>query len=155
VLRSLTKAFAIPGLRLGYLVASTSLVRALRDAQQPWPLNAFAVAVGTPLFSETAYLARSRRAVAEFRSELQRLLGEIAGIHPFPSTTNFVLCKLTVPEMTSSELCERLAQQGILIRNCDSFAGLEPGRFVRIAVRTQEDNERLVKALRQLLGGSF
>ncbi|MBI3324772.1 MAG: threonine-phosphate decarboxylase, partial [Candidatus Omnitrophica bacterium] len=151
VLRSLTKLFAVPGLRLGYLVASPSLVARARAFQPPWPLNTFALAVGARLLSETEYVSRSRRALAELREAFQRSLSTLPGLRPFPSTTNFILCKLTTSEITSDQLCERLARQGILIRNCDSFTGLESGRFIRIAVRTQEDNARLVAALRELL----
>ena len=151
VLRSLTKFFAIPGLRLGYLVASSAVVEDLRALQSPWPLNTFALAVGVQLFRELDDTDRSRRAVATLRDEVCRSLCAIPGLEPFPSVTNFILCKLTTSELTSSALSERLAHQGILIRNCDSFTGLESGRFIRIAVRTQEDNARLVAALRELL----
>jgi len=61
------------------------------------------------------------------------------------------LCELTDGRITSDELCERLARRGILIRNCDSFTGLEPGRFIRVAVRTPAENERLVRALHEVL----
>lgn len=152
VLRSLTKCFAIPGLRLGYLVACPSLVEELRGLQQPWPLNTIALAVGAHLFKETDYLTRSRRVVAELREELQRALGMMPGLRPFPSATNFILCKLTTPAMTSAELCDRLVHRHILIRNCDSFTGLESGRFIRVAVRTHAENTQLLTALREILG---
>ena len=151
VLRSLTKFFAIPGLRLGYLVAAPSIVETLRALQPAWPLNTFALAVGAQLFKEREYMVRSRHAIAGYRDELQRSLSTIPGLHLFASTTNFILCNLTSPKLTSSALSECLARQGILIRNCDSFTGLEPGRFIRIAVRTREDNARLVEALREAL----
>jgi len=151
VLRSLTKCFAIPGLRLGYVVASPSIVEDLRALQQPWPLNTFALAVGVQLCNETAFLVRSRQVIAELREELQRALSTVPGLQPLPSVTNFILCKLTTPACSSSELCERLARRGIIIRNCDSFPGLDPGRFVRLAVRTRADNRRLVQALRETL----
>lgn len=151
VLRSLTKLFAIPGLRLGYLVACPAIVEELRAFQPAWPLNTFALAVGIELLKETDYVARSRQAIAKLRDELQQSLGALPGLQPFPSVTNFVLCRLADADITSSELCDRLVDHGLLIRNCDSFMGLEPGRFIRIAVRSREDHERLVTALREIL----
>jgi len=151
VLRSLTKLFAIPGLRLGYLIAPPTCVEELRARQSAWPLNTFALAVGVQLFSQTDYVTRSRHAIAELREELQRWLGALPGLQCFPSVTNFVLCRLTDIGITSSELCDCLAGQGLLLRNCDSFTGLELGRFIRVAVKNREENQRLVSALREAL----
>ena len=151
VLRSLTKSFAVPGLRLGYLAAHEALVRALRALQPPWPLNTFALAVGEQLVKETAYLQQSRCMTARWREEFQRLLQALPVLTAFPSHTNFLLCRLQTAQRTSADLARRLAAQGLLIRTCDDFRGLEPGRFIRLAVRTPEDNARLVHALREVL----
>jgi len=151
VLRSLTKLFAIPGLRLGYVVASPLIVERLRALQPAWPLNTFALAVGAEVLQQFDYVARSRRLVIERRDELTRLLGTLPHLRPLPSVTNFLLCKLMDAEITSSALCDQLAGQGLLLRNCDSFTGLEPGRFIRVAVRTQEENLQLVSVLHKVL----
>ncbi len=151
VLRSLTKLFAIPGLRVGYLVAAPAIVERLRALQPAWPLNTFAAVVGTQVLQQSAYVAQSRRLIATLRDELAQLLGAVPGVRVFPSATNFLLCKLLDPAVASSELCDRLAAQGVLLRSCDSFTGLEPGRFIRVAVRTREDHRRLVGALQQVL----
>jgi len=147
VLRSLTKFFSVPGLRIGYLVASPSLIAGVRAFQQPWPLNTFALAVGSRLFKETEYIARSKRATAQLRGAFQRSLSAIPELRCFESATNFILCRVEAPDCTSAELCARLAAKGILVRNCDNFSGLEPGRFIRLAVRSQDDNSRLVEEL--------
>ncbi|MBI3322724.1 MAG: threonine-phosphate decarboxylase, partial [Candidatus Omnitrophica bacterium] len=151
VLRSLTKSFAVPGLRLGYLAAHEHLVRALRALQPPWPLNTFALAVGEQLVKETAYLQQSRRMTARWREEFRRLLQTVPSLTVFPSHTNFLLCGLQTAQRTSADLARRLAAQGLLIRTCDDFHGLAPGRFIRLAVRIPEDNARLVHALREVM----
>jgi threonine-phosphate decarboxylase len=152
VLRSLTKLFAVPGLRLGYLVASDSLVETLRAMQQPWPLNTFAITVGTELLKQDDYLTRSQQLLRALRPNFHHAIARIPGLRPFPTAANFALCKLESPAITLDQLTKRLAGQGILIRNCDSVLGLEPGRFIRLAIRMPEENERLFQALREALG---
>jgi len=151
VLRSLTKSFAIPGLRLGYLVAHETLVQALRALQPPWPLNTFALAVGAQLFKETAYLRQSRDLLARWREQFRGLLQIVPMLTAFPSHANFFLCKLPMARQTSAELTQQLAARGLLIRNCDTFRGLEPGRFIRLAVRMPDENARLARALQEAL----
>ena len=151
VLRSLTKLFSIPGLRVGYLLTSPALVERLRAHQSAWPLNTFALAVGEQLMKETAYITRSRRLVRTAGQALFGALRGLPGLRPFPSDANFILCKLTTPHLTSSELCAQMAQRGMAVRPCDDFTGLEPGRFIRIGVRTPDENARLITALREVL----
>jgi threonine-phosphate decarboxylase len=151
VLRSLTKCFAMPGLRLGYLVGPKRLITTLRALQSPWPLNAFAAAVGPTLLTQRAYLQRSRACISRQRRSLLRSLAALEGISPFPSAVNFILCRLTTHRLTSGQLTRRLADAGLLVRNCDSFTGLEAGKFVRMAVRPPAEQHRLLCALQQCL----
>ena len=152
VLRSLTKSFAVPGLRLGYLAAPPALAARLRAMQQPWPLNAFALAVGVSLLDQEDYLARSRQLMRELRDEFQQAIAAIPGLRPFPTAVNFSLCKIESAAITSSHVTQRLAGQGLLIRDCTSFPGLEPERYLRLAMRMPEENRRLFRALREVLG---
>ncbi len=151
VLRSLTKWFAVPGLRLGYLVAHPELVGRLREWQSPWPLNSFALAAGPALLADAAFTERSRTTMAGLRHTFYRQLQSIPGLQPFPSSANFFLCRLTARSMSAADLWRALAKRGVLIRHCDDFTGLEPGRFIRLAVRNAEENERLIVALREVL----
>lgn len=151
ILRSLTKIFAVPGLRLGYLAAAAPVVERLRHGQQAWPLNTFALAVGTRLAADTAHAAQARRQVAVWREALQQRVQAIPGLAPFPAVANFLLCRLTTPAITSATLCDRLRDRGVLIRDCRSFLGLAPDRFVRMAVRTPAEHERLLTALHEVL----
>jgi len=151
VLRSLTKFFAMPGLRLGYLVAAPSLVETLRAMQQPWPLNTFSMVVGVELLTQVEYITRSRQCLRKLRDDFQRAITEMPGLQPFPSAVNFTLCRIQTPTITASALTQRLISQGILIRNCDDFTGLEHGRFIRLAIGSQEDNKQLFSALHEAL----
>jgi threonine-phosphate decarboxylase len=138
-------------LRLGYLVAAPSLVQALRAQQQPWPVNALALAVGVELLHRSDERQALRPRLREWRETFWRALAAIPGLSPFPTSTNFILCRLKTPRVTSAELTQRLIERGIVIRNCDSFSGLAPGRFIRVAVRAPVEHARLLDALRETL----
>ena len=148
VLRSMTKSFAVPGLRLGYLAASERIVSELGGIQPPWPVNGPAALAGRWLAGQTDYLEESRRSLRVFRRRLWEQLQELPGLRGVPSEANFFLCRLADPAWTAERLSAALAERGILIRTCGDFTGLEKGRFIRIAVRRPEQNERLLRALR-------
>jgi len=153
VLRSLTKGFAVPGLRLGYLAASSRTIRQLNGLQPPWSVNAVAAHAGPKLLQDQQYLADSRAGLQPLRRSLWNALGGIQGLIPYPSAANFFLCRLENRNLSGSELVERLKNRGILIRTCDDFTGLAAGRFIRTAVRRMEENERLVASLKEALPG--
>ena len=142
VARSFTKFFALPGLRLGCLVASD--VERVRAFQPSWPVNAVAAAAGIVAAKQLAFARATRAEVALRRRELLRALGELPGITPYPGVANFLLVH------GPQGLPEELAKRGILVRGCEPFYGLGPG-FFRVAVRRAKHNERLVKTLRDVL----
>lgn len=154
VLRSMTKAFAVPGLRIGYLVASARIVEKLSAFQPPWAMNALAADVGKQLLREQRYLADSRARLKEFRETFWKGLTEIRGIRPYPSVANFFLCRIEDHGWSNRQLAEKLGARGILIRICDDFTGLPAGRFFRVAIRTHEENGRFLNALREILANA-
>lgn len=136
VVGSLTKLFACPGLRIGYVLADADLVVALQRRQPEWAVNSLAVTV-LPELLATADLPAWSLGIAQLRQELIELL-ECHGLDPQPSHANFVLCR------RAPGLRERLLPQGILVRDCRSF-GL--AGQARLAVPTGTGLERLAKAL--------
>ena len=142
VLLSLTKVYAIPGLRLGCAVADPSVVRKIRRVQPPWSVNTIAQAVGEAALRDIDYVERSRRLVREQRLSLGAELKSIPGLTVYPGTANFLLIKIDRKGFDAGLLAQRLLQDGIAIRVCDNFQGLDK-RFFRVAVRTSEENRRL------------
>ena len=136
VVGSLTKLFACPGLRLGYVLADPELLARLRAAQPAWSVNGLAAAALAELL-ETADLPGWAAGIARLRRALTRLL-DAHGLEPGPSDANYVLCR------NAPGLRERLAPQGVVVRDCASF-GL-PGQ-ARIAVPTPDGLARLAAAL--------
>ena len=153
VLLSLTKVYAIPGLRLGCAVADPSVVRKIRQVQPPWSVNTIAQAVGEAALRDIDYVDRSRRLVREQRLSLGAELNSISGLTVYPGTANFLLIKIDRKGFDAGLLAQRLLQDGIAIRVCDNFQGLDK-RFFRVAVRTSEENQRLCDSLKKALGSS-
>ncbi len=149
VLRTLTKFFALPGLRLGYLVATKKIVKRVRQFKVPWSVNSLAQVAGVTILNDPEFIERTRNLIARERAFLIDEIGRIGGLKPYPSVTNFLLIKIARGGLTSSDLQLRLLNRGILIRNCGNFRGLD-NRFFRIAVRTHGENCRLLKNLRDV-----
>lgn len=149
VLHSMTKRYAVPGLRLGYVTASAHIIKQLRSQYRPWAINALSLEAGKWLV-EHNFQAIPR--LADYLAETARLrtmLGDIPGIEAHASLTNFFLC--TVATMTASQLKQRLAtEHGILIRDAANFVGLSPHHF-RIATQSPAENDTLVSAIHSML----
>ncbi len=150
VLRSLTKILAIPGLRLGYLVASAELAGRIRRQQPTWSVNALAQAAGLAALGDLAFIDRTREFVGRARDELFGRLRAIPSIEPFPSEANFLLVRIGRPDRSSAWLREQLARRGFLIRDASNFRGLNSSYF-RVAVLDPATNRRLANAIAQAL----
>jgi len=151
ILRSFTKFFGIPGMRLGFLLGAPELVARLSGAQEPWSVNTMAQAMGRACLADPEYMRRTRALIQRERQFLLDRLAALPGLSPFPSVVNYLLVKLTRPGMTAAALRERLLAHRIVIRDAGNFRGLDE-RFFRLAVRGREENERLLKALEECLG---
>ncbi len=151
ILRSFTKFFAIPGLRLGYLLATPKLITGLAAIQEPWSVNTLAQAAGRACLKDRDYMAHTRSLVAEERRHLFEGLQAVPGLTPFPGAANYLLVKLTLPSWTARRLRDRLLSRGIIIRDASNFRGLDEHYF-RVAVRRRDDNDRLLAALAACLG---
>lgn len=151
VLLSLTKIYAIPGIRLGCAVADPGLVDSIRSLQPFWSVNTIAQAVGEAALTDDEYVERSRAFVREQRLLLMEELKSIPGITVYPGEANFLLVRIDRPETDAPTIADRLLQNGIAIRVCENFEGLD-SRFFRVAVRTSDENARLGRALRLAFG---
>ncbi len=144
VLRSMTKAFAVPGLRLGFGFGDPDLVDRCERCRAPWSVNAFAEEFALAALREYPALEDSRRRI---RAERQRLAAGLAalGFEPMQASANFVCAASPMP---LEELVAGLARRRIRVRDCASF-GLP--RTIRVAVRTRDENRRLLEGLEACL----
>lgn len=151
VLISLTKIFAVPGIRLGIAVASAPVVEAVKRIQPFWSVNTVAQAVGEAALRDVGYVGRSRAFVRERREELTAELRTIPGLTVYPGAANFLLVRIEVSGIDAIALAEKTLRDGVAIRVCDNFEGLDE-RFFRVAVRTAPENGQLCRSLRKALG---
>jgi adenosylcobyric acid synthase len=153
VLLSLTKIFAIPGLRLGCALCPKTIADALRELQPTWSVNTIAQAVGEAALQDDHYIKRSREFVQEQREKLQEEMATVPGLTVYPGSANFLFVRLERKDVDATALADRMLSQGIAIRVCDNFPGLDR-RFFRVAVRSAEENQGLCDGLRSALGYS-
>lgn len=147
VLRSLTKFYAMPGLRIGYAVCNANLACRIREQVDPWSVSTVALEAGRAALAEDEFGAESCRINASAREEFAGALRGI-GLEVLPSAANFLLAKL--PHGSGGDLQSWLESERVLIRRCNSFHGLSD-EFIRVAVRSSSDNERLVSLIEKWL----
>jgi threonine-phosphate decarboxylase len=146
ILRSFTKFFGIPGIRLGYLLAAPELIGRLAAVQEPWSVSTLAQAAGRACLADLDYMARTRALVRQEREYLYNRLAGLPGLKPFPAAVNYLLVKLTGPGASAARLRQELLAHKVVIRDASNFRGLD-ARFFRLAVRRREENDRLLTAL--------
>ncbi|MBR6967582.1 MAG: aminotransferase class I/II-fold pyridoxal phosphate-dependent enzyme [Ruminococcus sp.] len=146
ILKAFTKLYAIPGLRLGYaLCGDVGTAELIKRSGQFWSVSAPAQTAGRAALEDKGYVKRTVEYIGSQRGELLCGLAS-AGVKVFEGAANFLLIK------SADGLAEKMLEEGILIRDCRSFSGLEKG-FYRIAVRRREENRILLEALRRCLNG--
>ena len=150
VIRSVTKFYGMPGIRLGYGIAAPDLINKLENVRLPWSINGLAGVATLAAFNDTEFIQNTKQTIAKERAQLTKNLNEIEGLHVYPSVTNFVLVKILNRKITSTKLKEMLAKENILIRDCCTFVGLDDSYF-RITVRSAEDNQKLAETLKEIL----
>lgn len=151
VVKSISKSYGVPGLRLGILAsADTELIHSIKGDVSIWNINSFAEFF-MQIFGK--YESDYKRACQRFIDERRRfeaLLNEVPYIKVLPTQANFFCIKLN-GKYTSGELTKLLLSRfNIIVKDCDTKRGLKGQNFIRVSVRSTEDNDLLIKALREL-----
>ncbi|OKH28152.1 threonine-phosphate decarboxylase CobD [Chroogloeocystis siderophila] len=143
ILRSLTKFYSLPGLRLGYAIAHPDRLQSWQQRRDPWSVNTLAAAAAITAIHDSEFQQRTWAWLPPARTQLFEGLAQIPGLHPLKSTANFLLVQCESSQTLQQYL---LQHHKILIRDCLSFPTLGD-RFFRIAVRADDQNEHLLQAL--------
>lgn len=148
VLRSLTKFYTLPGLRIGYALGHPDRLHRWQRWRDPWPVNALAAAAAIAAVQDEPFQTRTWDWLPPVRTALFEGLQAMPGLRPLAGTANFLLVKTTIPAPILQE--KLLRSHRVLIRDCMSFPELGADYF-RVAVRTTSENERLLTALGQAI----
>ena len=150
VFHSLTKFYALPGLRMGAAVSHPKTIARLSHFKEPWTVNALAEKAADILVDCNEYETKTRQIITEQRNLLFHAINCIPAIRLFETPANFIFARLNGARDMNDLIC-RLLNKGLFIRDCRNFKGLD-GSFFRIAVREKEDNLCLIMALTDIFG---
>ncbi|MEM4157157.1 MAG: histidinol-phosphate transaminase [Candidatus Methanomethylicaceae archaeon] len=151
VLRTFSKAYGLAGLRIGYGVGNSDLIKWLRSAQSPFSVNSVAQEACKLVLKNRRVYEAFIKMVVEEREYLMAELEMINGVKAYPSCANFILVRVIDPTVPSSEVCESLRREGIEVRDRGELPLLK--NCFRVTVGKREDNLKFVDALKRVLGG--
>lgn len=147
VLRSLTKFYALSGLRIGYGIFPDGIIPRIRAHKEPWTINTLAQMAAVTAIRDRAYQQRTTEVISAEKGYLAQGFRDL-GIDFFPSSANYYLLR----NPRGSEIASALRKKGILVRDCSNFIGLD-GSYMRVAVRSRHENSRLLQELGELCAG--
>lgn len=146
VVKSLTKFFAFPGIRIGYGVCGNNeIIEKVNKISIPWSINTVAAYGGNIALSQNQYIEESRIYVKIEKDFLFNELHKFKELLVYKPAVNFIFFKV----YDNINLKEKLLNKGILIRSCDNYAGLN-SNYYRVAVRTHDENIKLIRALQDV-----
>lgn len=148
VLHSLTKFYAIPGLRLGAVVGTPSLLQGIKQSVPAWSVNRLAQVYGAAALQDDRYRRQSKENTPLERDWLCDCLAQVGPIQVVQPSVNFILCYWQPTAPTVHDLFEFLATKNILVRDCAAYETLGPGWF-RVAVKSRANNEILLTAIKE------
>ncbi len=151
VLRSFTKIFGLAGLRIGYGIASEEIISILSSSKMPWNVNCLGQAAAIAALSDKDHLNKTFLLIKRERVFMLQRLSGIKGFKIYSPDANFIFIDVRDSGFTAAQLKQKMLKLGILIRDCSAFAGLDE-YYIRVAIKTRWENERLLAAFEQELG---
>lgn len=145
VLKAFTKIYAMAGMRLGYaLCSSEDVLTKICQVRQPWSVSGLAQRAGIAALKETEYVLKTRKLIHDQREKMEAALEKL-GYTVYPSQANYIFFK-EKPEKSPVSLYDRMLKQGVLIRSCSNYPGLDASCY-RICVKTEEENREFLDLL--------
>ena len=145
ILKSLTKFYALPGLRIGYGVGMAPIIAKMEGFKEPWTINALGLIAATAVYDEKDYAEQTKTYIKAERQRVFEALNQIESLKVYPSGADFHLCRLL--QGTVAELQIALEKEGMSLRTCEDFIGLDHTYF-RIAIKKEADNTKLLTFLK-------
>ncbi len=150
ILRSTSKFFATPGLRLGYaIIGDSNMISDINGHSKPWMVNSIAATVGEIMFRDNEYINSTRQLINEEQEYCYNALLELDGYKPYKPYANFMLVKINKVGITSNNVFESLIKEGLLIRDCSSFPFLTD-KYIRFCFMNHEENKKLIDNIKNI-----
>jgi len=154
VLRTLSKAFALAGIRLGYLLSNKRVVKYIRKAVPPFILSSLVEELGIAALSDIDYMRDIVRRIISERERVYKELSRMRGVTPCKSMANFLLVRVDHPKYPKvGKLVADLLSRRILVRDLSDREGIEADKYFRVTIGTAEENNLFIDSLRELLSG--
>ncbi len=150
VLRTFTKFYGLTGLRVGYGIAEEETINVFSRAKMPWNVNSLAQVAAVAALADEDHIRKTHEVVKKEKDFLTKELTKIRGFKVFKADTNFVFIGVRNSGLKASEIRRQMIKHGILVRDCSSFTGLDEF-YVRVAVKTRKENEKLLNAFEKVL----
>ena len=146
ILRSLTKSYGLAGIRIGYGIGTKKMISILNKIKIPWNVSGLAQHAGIAAITTPNYLDKAKKIIQIESNYLKKNISKLDNFYCHDSVTNFILIK---SKLRSSNLQKKLLKKKILIRDCSNFRGLN-NYYIRVAVKTRKENQKLLYALEEL-----
>lgn len=150
VLRTFTKFYGLTGLRIGYGIADEETIDVFSRVKMPWNVNSLAQAAAVAALADEEHSRKTLEVVRVEKEFLSQELAQIEGFKVFPADTNFIFVDVRNSGFSAAQLRQSMIKEGMLVRDCSSFAGLD-GFYIRVAVRMREENEKLLNGFKKVL----
>ena len=150
IIRSMTKTYRVPGIRIGYLFGSKFLIEKINKLREPWALNHFALRMIPYFMKQSAFRSDLEKWVITESTWVEEQLKGINGVNVFSAEANFVLIKLDYDVDICEKIYRDLIDQDVHFRKCLDFRGLDAS-YYRIAISTREENQKMINAFRSVL----
>ena len=148
--RTFTKFFGIPGLRIGFGVSSSQIIDIINKFQNLWPVSSIAQNIAGEMLRSSALIKETLKLISEEYRFLLNELNQIPGLKIYPSQTNYILLNIESTGFSAPELKIKLLKEGILIRDCSNFEGLD-NYFIRINIKTRDLNKKFITSLKEIM----
>lgn len=153
VSKSMSKAYALSGLRVAYLCAAAGRIAELKKYSPPWVVGLPGQIAAVMALRETAYYQERYRQTREFRAELVAGLQQFPNLEIVPGIANFILCMLDPQGPTAATVVQRCREQNLYLRDAGSMGGVLGDHALRLAVKDRETNLKMLAVLDDVLGG--
>ena len=152
ILRGISKFFAAPGLRLGYAMTSNlALLNDIKEHKNPWTLNSLADVAGSLMFTDQEYIEQTRQLISSERERIYQELLTWKNIKVYKPYANFILIRILKEGITAYDVFVHAIKQGLMLRDCSTFHGLEDETFFRFCFMMPEKNTELLNCLKEIL----